>query len=983
MSGWAHVGDPIFDDKWEAPENSDKILFGEAYARKWQQIVKDSHRYAQHGFWTVYWNPTERRSFCFDSRALGIRSEDAIADPYVWLPKRGEGVILNSPGCALKDLVRKVREYAKKGLVYLEEEAHEWLSEILQEKKSEITERSIRARGLISTMMEKENRAKLENMYTRFDNVDDVSFPKECPLYPSANQISEAVCYVLCLSWMHRKSDNVGTLGVMLHKQAEPMRDRSLPWLRYASNSAYATMLFSSIKNRVFGVADLLISRANFWKKLPQQSKYPSLTIEDNADNAHFDRTLRVAYLQDFKTSNDERTERRTATLATTDPTALSLSSMPNVAATIGYSGSLYLDSFHDVIRIRGHAIIGGVELDESELDDSPLTLAMRTGEIGLAQRLMDLGATIDKFVRYDDLQRFSAAFLSRLLIDMCKAEAAGGGREQSDLSKQLKEQVRVIMDHIKQYPIQDLESTKLGDHPFYAAVEAGSLSMVEAFLTDPYNSYFIDAIKIDKKSVTAQLKTKSMKEKSSREKYWSFGLAGISARSDQRANGSDLAPVASHMDMVGVGSGAIGNVVSAGGVYKFGKDNHGWTLLSKAVYLGHYAIVKKLLDADAAPVYSTVLETRRSDEFTSKTSRFVSRIVGHIMASGGRMHGSAIPHAFSMALLRVQRQQMLRSSIELCGTENPILSAERDNGNKKLELAQDVLTLLQKTESVTLLRYEWIIGYVVKLSSVYVLFLVLFTFAVVKTSNITPAKQEFNTLASAVTQGDGSFMTMAGPDDVWAFLSGAMVDGLYPAGYENGWLDEHNQLIGGISLTQTRKDRQCKIAIGKVWQKLKPLGARTASTRSCYHLNNASTDHTLHITLSGKDANATAATIAALQASNWIDGATEVIGIDYVIGNICYTIVMMKFWINHNHNHSHNRNDWIFLKNRNSHIIRRECAGQLDAAGPPADLFLAHRSPQPRGRLRRSPHHSAEWLHFAGLLDHLAHRHICGINLQ
>ena len=121
----------------------------------------------------------------------------------------------------------------------------------------------------------------------------------------------------------------------------------------------------------------------------------------------------------------------------------------------------------------------------------------------------------------------------------------------------------------------------------------------------------------------------------------------------------------------------------------------------------------------------------------------------------------------------------------------------------------------------------------------------------------------------------------------LWTFLSGTLVTGLYPTRYDSGWLDKHNRLIGGIKLTQLRNHYPCEDSISKLWSKVEPRGMITARTASCYSLNNASAEYTSSVTLDGKNGNATAATIAALQGSDWIDGATQLIGIDNVIGNV------------------------------------------------------------------------------------------------
>ncbi len=57
---------------------------------------------------------------------------------------------------------------------------------------------------------------------------------------------------------------------------------------------------------------------------------------------------------------------------------------------------------------------------------------------------------------------------------------------------------------------------------------------------------------------------------------------------------------------------------------------------------------------------------------------------------------------------------------------------------------------------------------------------------------------------------GNGNFAAIASPSDVYNFLEVDLMGALYPL--SDGWLDEHNRLIGGIRLSQVNVEKKMKI---------------------------------------------------------------------------------------------------------------------------------------------------------------------------
>jgi hypothetical protein len=104
-----------------------------------------SHRVAEHGHWTLYWNPRERRTFCHDKRAESV-------ERYFWLPDSSGTPLITedaqnagSGGFQLQKVLKLIQKLAKESsLLYLKAESEYWLAELLRIKPAAVQRKGVR-----------------------------------------------------------------------------------------------------------------------------------------------------------------------------------------------------------------------------------------------------------------------------------------------------------------------------------------------------------------------------------------------------------------------------------------------------------------------------------------------------------------------------------------------------------------------------------------------------------------------------------------------------------------------------------------------------------------------------------------------------------------------------------------------------------------------------------------------------------------------
>jgi hypothetical protein len=227
------------------------------------------------------------------------------------------------------------------------------------------------------------------------------------------------------------------------------------------------------------------------------------------------------------------------------------------------------------------------------------------------------------------------------------------------------------------------------------------------------------------------------------------------------------------------------------------------------------------------------------------------------------------IPNPYSMSLLRVHRAQSLCNALD--GEE-----VREHLVEEKCGLAEDILSLLNDQTSVTRRRNIWIAYHTFKETIMYAVIVSVLVVAVLSSTQISPMKYKFNTVASMKTIGNEFpmnvdahgikfFGDISNIDDMWTFLDNVLVGNLFPD-LDSGWLDEHNRLVGGILLHQERDENACQKRITGLWE---DLGLSSSST--CYSFDHNSTNHGDVIIPAYSTPDEAAAIVVNLQNSTWV----------------------------------------------------------------------------------------------------------------
>jgi hypothetical protein len=893
IDGWARAGNPDFG----RPETG-KVI-SQNYADAWLRIKRLSFRYAEHGHWSVYWSPEQKRSFCFDRR-------DHIdgRETFFWLTNKDDTPTINQQSesdrhAQLKQDLAAVREYGKQGYLHLIEEASEWIAGVLR-----IGESKIKDLGLARTI--KRERTKINRLLDGWDNVIDcsVSFPDPSEL-PSAKDTAEAICFVLCAAF------SAGD-------RFPPFRRRHLPWLKQAPmcKAEKTTALLAALSAKNFIAAELFINRRS------SKAIGLEMSLKEIDSAGKFVRGFSA-----FKSKHlPENVDFTTYQMAYMAPSS---------------SGSITLHKVPDLLKAKA-AITSLNDLDYPVRGESAIFMCARAGQSKLTKMLLELGASFE-----DDHPNFET--LRGLLFDMCSTNCSDDDAIDHVL------QVTSIIDELKYRPMIPLER-----HPLYAAIETGSVDIAVGLLqaTSPFidvsilrsdggmsvalGDTFIGKVVANIEDAVDRIPTPRdvMPER--------MTLPFIGTLSAQTSPELTVGQNNEHQNN------------SHDEIDRQCQTSEGWSLLSRAVYLCHLAVVDLLIDARASPIYIPVRENilrKQQLQEQSETDIVESNVKSPVWGSmelerpSGEIDGlelqpfnlsidsressispqipiqeriknetssrpantdshwdkvrklmylseselPPVPNAYSVALIREHHQNELVSYLEDADNGTKEFDERLYIAREKLKMAQFVVTRLNEHKDVARLRRVWISFFSLSMAIVEILFIVLFIFAALESSNLTPSKYTFNELVGAKTTGSALpldeeahavsvFGDVGSEDDLWTFLDSTLMDNLYPDGFNDGWLDDHNRLLGAVHLFQDRDTATCKESISSVWSDLAP-GSSEAATKSCYRLTqDNSIDYDILLPY-----NKTAAieAIAALETVEWIDGATSSVTIEYVVGNV------------------------------------------------------------------------------------------------
>jgi hypothetical protein len=533
---------------------------------------------------------------------------------------------------------------------------------------------------------------------------------------------------------------------------------------------------------------------------------------------------------------------------------------------------------------------------------ESAIFMCARAGQSKLTKMLLELGASFE-----DDRPNFEA--LLGLLFDMCSTNCSDDDAIDQVL------QVTSIIDDTRDRPMIPLEM-----HPLYAAIETGSVEIAMALLR---NNGVIVRGAMGHEVVIADVMGSDTIVGYAMHMIHHEDQDGEDTRQSltRRSSTTSLTNMTFH----------------SGGTWR---TQDGWTLLSRAIYLGLITVVEMLIEARAPPIYSPKQELENSEaivasaswvdsadwndegggmEMTENPTRslrkfnssFVSgsfsdvdtterplwipstpRVIDTKSDDRGKV---AVPNAYSVALIREYQQTELVKYLEDTDDGTKEFDMKLRNARDKLELSKGMVECLNKHKDVARLRRVWISTFAMGKALFHIAFIILFVVAALESSKSTPAKYTFNDLASAKTiatalpldqevHNIAVFGDVGSEDELWTFLDSTLMDNLYPDGFNDGWLDDHNRLLGAVHLFQDRDTATCKDSIANVWSDLAP-GSSEAATKSCYRLTqDNSIDYDILLPY-----NKTAAiqAIAALETVEWIDGATSSVTIEYVVGNI------------------------------------------------------------------------------------------------
>jgi hypothetical protein len=573
-------------------------------------------------------------------------------------------------------------------------------------------------------------------------------------------------------------------------------------------------------------------------------------------------------------------------------------------------------------------------------LGDSAIFLASRAGQMDIVDILLSRRASFDIEADFD--------YMRCLLYDIAYAKPVYTGVDKQEaVIRQTVDVIRLTEAAWRK------QIVPLDEHPLYKAVERGKYTLVKALLKDVRGSE---------------------------------SFIGSALLREQTA-------VLEHSQS------------------RLTRD--GFSVLSKAVHMGHYGIVKILLKAGAAPLYTEIytgdainLQTFGSGlyffrvlpvllsklgDFIRGSFEFLLRLLGYrgyqrihpvessehtddieknmrtTDATTQKMEGSSskkmnIPvtamtvseapvsttdissnndtsryrkqvlTAHQLALLRVERELRLQQELEkvdaqavgrrswgigtvLKSTAAAKSATQKINSSSasfghisellpkartKQGIAKDMLHLINEENSASSWRKAWISTYAIKKSFAYAMFLIFFTFTAIVASQLDADKYVFNSLTAAKVMGNAipfdessldikPWMNLGTTSDFYTFLTTTFLDNIYPSGLSDGWLDEHNRVIGGIRLFQQRDTSFCEHSDSELWRRLTPTKG-SADTTSCFNYNiNDRTGFGYDIILPGMQQNLSLVhdVLSNLSAYNWIDGATVSVSVEYVVGNI------------------------------------------------------------------------------------------------
>eukprot|EP01038_Epipyxis_sp_PR26KG_P004325 gene4325-6126_t len=838
--GWWRIGGADYSDK---KENVSLKSRDDAFISAWLKLKEESYRYAEHGFWSVYWCPQKRRSFCHDRR-------NNSSGRFFWLPNASEAGMLRTSepdkklldDAELQAELMRIDEFAQQGLLYLEDEAIEWLADLLRENVS-----SIRTVGLLYTLHN--NRSKLEKRchesmdYVR-SYLENVEF--NYTKHPAAIQLSHAIKYVLCVAWYNVKE-----------LKNRNIRGLVVPWLRRVPllEGEMRTILLSALKAGQYKTLTYLLARHHKSHLLlcevdarnkPIKPGYPILETHNPPERLVSQNNLRLSYLRDSALSNKT-----------------------------GDINSLVLKQNPDLLLVQSRII--SVQVSRGE---SALFIAARNGQVHLVQTLLDLGASFDTGESFQDLRS--------LLFDMCSIASSLEYEEQIMVNQALMV-LKLLEDswNDNSRPI-----IPLALHPLYAAVMHNNTSLVKAFLSDPtkMSSFMSGAI--------------------------------LSSATNSETN---------YMMTVDHGWTLLSRAVYSGHIpiVKILLNAKAAVLYDlRSFMISSYKTKNKITPYGSAKIYPLAVEGKNnSSSFGNPIGRLMSSVsikssmterdldkipTIELMAPEvtGRNRPFLVPDAYVVALLRVKRQYLLIESMQRNRTrlgfkkdKSNELGIEQDldaslyaTAKKKRELAREVLRLLSTNANVSNRRYSWITTYALRQAIIYIIFVAFFTFAVIWNSNLKSSKFAFNNIVQSKVTGntlpfdDSSpalklFTDIGTEGDMWSFLTGTFIPNLYPSGFDGGWLDEHNRLIGAIRLSQTRDERVCTASVDGVWTDLAPEQSEVG-TKSCYNYVIGNSNNHSYDNILGFNGTEVSNTINNLQYNSWFDGATRAVTLQYVVGN-------------------------------------------------------------------------------------------------